>query len=134
MTTKKVMIVDNDKDFLSELEETLSASGYEMVAVDDPQVASLMADRIKVDVILLDLKMPGKNGFELAFELGHIPGLQHVPIIAMTGFYKEDYDALFASCGIKKCLKKPFRPLDVIAVIETVLAEQVKPEIAYPLR
>ena len=126
MHKKKVLIVDNDKDFLSELREVLEMSGYELVAVEDPCYALEIASRAQVDVVLLDLKMPKKNGFDLAYELHHSPHLRGCPIIAMTGFYKEEYQSLFAKCGIRKCLKKPFRPLDVISVIEDALTEEMK--------
>lgn len=118
---KRVLIVDNDRDFLNELEETLAMSGYEMIAVSDSRQTMDIVNDLDIDVILLDLKMPGKNGFELAYELSHSPKLQHVPIIAMTGYYKDDLDTLLKSCGITKCLKKPFHPLDVISGIEAVL-------------
>lgn len=47
-----------------------------------------------------------------------------VSIIAMTGFFKDEYASLMNICGIKKCLKKPFNPLDVISGIEEVLSKK----------
>lgn len=121
MLNRKVMIVDDDKKFLDELEEMLSFSGYDIIAEQNPHSVLPMAIKEKPQVILLDLKMPGKSGFQVAHELKSSPALQHIPIIAMTRSFKDDYKNLMDMCDIKRCLKKPFNPLDVIMEIETVL-------------
>lgn len=121
---KKIMIVDDDKEFLEELRETLVLSGYDLVAVNDATMALDLANSARPDVILLDLKMPQKSGFQVADELRHLSDVSHVPIIAMSAYLKDDYASLLNICGIKKCLKKPFNPLDVIAQIEQVLLEK----------
>lgn len=121
MSNKKIMIVDDDKDFLAELEEMMSLSGYDLVAVNDATSASKIASKTKPDLILLDLKMPGKSGFQLAEEIRQLPELSGVPIIAMSSYYRDDYAFLLKVFGIKSCLKKPFNPLDAIAAVETAL-------------
>lgn len=124
MANRKVMIVDDDREFLQELEEILCHSGYEMFAVNDSILALDAAAKIHPDVILIDLKMPNKTGFQLADELRRLSGLEQIPIIAMTGFFKDGYRPLLNICRIKKCLKKPFNPLDVIAEIENAITER----------
>ncbi|MBF0484082.1 MAG: response regulator [Candidatus Omnitrophica bacterium] len=122
MERKTILILDNDRDFLKELDETLTLSGYDLMAVEDPQEALKIAKQNKIDLILVDLKMPKKTGFEVAYEVSRSSHLNHIPIVAMTGFYTEEYDELFNYCCISRCLKKPFRPLDVINLIEEVLS------------
>jgi len=123
---KKIMIVDDNKEFLEELKETLVLSGYEVVAVENADTAMDMATKTYPDLILLDLKMPQKSGFQVADELRHFSELSNIPIIAMTGFFKDDYGPLLNICGIHKCLKKPFNPLDVITQIEEALKKNNK--------
>jgi len=123
---KKIMVIDDDKEFLEELGEMLKLSGYDLVAANDADVAIAVAKETNPVVILLDLKMPKKSGFQLASELKYFSELEKVPIIAMSAFYKDDYKPLLNMCGIKRCLTKPFRPLDVIAEIEEALAEYEK--------
>lgn len=120
MAYKKVMIVDDDKEFLEELNEILELSGYETITASNTNNVLDIACTLKPDVILLDLKMQGKSGFQLAKEIEAIPDLSHVPIIAMSGYFKHDYNSLLNMCGIRSCLRKPFSPLDVIARIEEV--------------
>ena len=121
MFSRKVMIVDDDEKFLKDLEEMLAFSGYDIIAAHDPFSVLPIASKEKPNAILLDLKMPGKSGFQVAHELRGSPELQHIPIIAMTRFFKDGYKILMEMCDIKKCIKKPFHPLDLIMELEAVL-------------
>jgi DNA-binding response OmpR family regulator len=122
MMGEKIMIVDDDKEFLDELEDLLGASGYTVRSVSEGMAATKQALEMKPDVILLDLKMGGMSGFEVADELRRFAETSHIPLVAMSGFYAMDENSwLMNFCRFKKCLKKPFNPLDVIATIETVL-------------
>ncbi|MGE5308403.1 MAG: response regulator [Deltaproteobacteria bacterium] len=122
----KVMIVDDDKDFLTEISETLVLVGYEVSAVNDPTQVVEKALRENPNVMLLDLKMPKINGFSLAAEMRHYPELANLPIIAVTGYFKEDYLPLMNICGIHNYLKKPFNVLDAITQIEAARKELKK--------
>ncbi|MEW6102179.1 MAG: response regulator [Candidatus Omnitrophota bacterium] len=120
----RVMIVDDDKEFLEELKETLALSGYEVVEASDSNEAAGIATKTKPDIVVMDLKMPNKSGFQLADEFKHSDQLHNIPLIAMSAFFKEELFPLMKSCGILKCIKKPFNPLDIIAQIENVLKEK----------
>ncbi|OGX17325.1 MAG: hypothetical protein A3K83_01280 [Omnitrophica WOR_2 bacterium RBG_13_44_8b] len=121
---KKVMIIDDDQELLEELKDALEPNGYDVVVLADAGAALDVAGSLKPDCILLDLKMPKKSGFRVADELKHFQELSHIPIIVITGVLKEDYLPLMNLCGIQKCIKKPFTPMDIISNIEQVLAEE----------
>ena len=124
MMSKKVMIIDDDKELLSELEDSLDANGYETTAVNDVRSVVDLAILNHPDVILMDLKMPGKSGFELADEISRISTLENIPVIAMSAFFREDFKSLMNLCGIKKCLKKPFPVSDAISAIESLVSKK----------
>jgi DNA-binding response OmpR family regulator len=118
----RVLIVDDDKEFLEELKETLDLSGYEVIKIEDSRTVQETARLTSPDVIVLDLKMNDMNGFEVAEELKRFTSTVGIPVIAMTGFFREDeHKPLMNICGIKTCIKKPFNPLDVIAAIEAAM-------------
>ena len=121
MEKKKIMIVDDDREFLEELKEALSSSGYDTTAVSEADKALEIAEATRPELVLLDLKMPHKSGFQLAGELKQRREFQHVPIIAMSAFYKNGDFALMEVHGIRKCLKKPLYPQDVIEEIKQAL-------------
>ena len=119
---KKVMIIDDDKVLLNELEEMLGASGYNITAIDNTEAVLDTALLKQPDVILIDLKMPGRSGFELADEISRMSKLDNVPVIAMSAYFREDFKSLMNMCGIKKYLKKPFLVSDAISAIEDVMS------------
>jgi len=121
---KKIMVVDDDKNFLDELAEVLSLGGFEVVGVNDPREAIEKVRSAKPDLVLLDLRMPGRSGFQIADELKHSQEFMHLPVLAMSGFFTEvEHMLLMNLCGIQKCLKKPLNPDNVIAQITEVLAK-----------
>lgn len=123
--TRKIMIVDDDQEFLDELEEALFLSGFETVALKNTEFAVDTALQTKPDIILMDLKMPGKSGFQLADEMHHIAGLESIPIVAMSGsFTKVEHTYLMDVCGIKRFFKKPFNLSDIISSVVTIVSEK----------
>lgn len=118
----KVMIVDDDSEFLAELKQTLDLNGYEVIAISDSTLAQKKANNTKPDVIVLDLKMEDMSGFEVAEQLRHSSSTMQIPIIGITGFFKEEeHIPLLNICGIEKCITKPFSPKELITVIESAL-------------
>jgi DNA-binding response OmpR family regulator len=124
MPQKRIMVVDDDKEFLDEIRETLVLSGYEVKAVNEASEAFSTATKVKPDLILLDLKMSGMTGFEVVNKLKNFNPTMQIPIIAMSGFFTaEEDDTLLSFFQIHNYLHKPFNPLDVITKIEAVLKE-----------
>jgi two-component system, sensor histidine kinase ChiS len=122
MLKKRVMIVDDDKEFLAELAQTLFVNGYDVIKVDDPGEVLEIAGNDKPDLILLDLKMDRLNGFQIADELSRFTRTTDIPVVAMTGFFTEnEHMSLMSLCGINKCITKPFSAEEVITAIEDEL-------------
>ena len=122
MSAKRILVVDDDAEFLQELEETLRLSGYEVHAVNQSVKAVAAAVQLQPDIILLDLKMDGMSGFEVAKGLRNSPKTARIPIIAISAYFSETQDCTVMDFfQIRRFLQKPFNPLDVIANIESTL-------------
>ena len=121
-----IMIVDDNEELLEELENLLSLGGYEVIALNDGSKVFDIASQNKPDLILLDLKMSPKSGFQIADELRNSLFLKDVPVVAMTGFFTEKQHFLMMKlCGIKTSILKPFRPLNLITKIEFALGNRL---------
>jgi len=125
MPKKKIIVIDDNKEFLEELQEMLNLTGYDTAVFSDGTSALKMVSKIKPDVILLDLKLGKKSGFHVASELKRFRKTANIPIIGMTGFYvEEEHAKLMNTVGVKTFLIKPFDSSEVIAKIKAVLKKK----------
>ena len=120
MSGEQILIVDDDPAILEVLEARLSASGFRVLRAGDGDGALKILDKEIVDLMVSDVKMPGKNGLEL-FELVHQrhPGL---PVIFLTA-YGTIPDAVAAvKAGAWDYISKPFDGRMLIEKIRDILA------------
>jgi CheY-like chemotaxis protein len=116
---KRILIIDDDKEFSEELQEMLTLCGYEATALNESAKAVDVARALKPNIILLDLKMKETDGFQVNERLKQFPETEEIPVIVMTGYFTRlEHSRLMDMCGIKACLKKPFNKVDIIARIE----------------
>ena len=123
MQNRIVAIIDDNQDSLRELEKILKMAGYTPVLVDDVLGNVDKVLNNKPDVILMELKMPHKNGFALADAVNRVFGTKEIPIVAMSNIFKDEFKWLMDFSGIKRWIKKPFLPLDVIWAVENEMLE-----------
>ncbi|MDR3213891.1 MAG: response regulator [Azoarcus sp.] len=119
--TPVVLLVDDAIDVLSELCETLSASGYTVLAARDAAEALERLDLVVPDGILLNAALPGITGFELCCRIKSMPAWAHVPVIFMTD--AADTGQIVASYlnGGVDYVSKPLRVPEVLARLTTCL-------------
>jgi len=124
-TKKRIMVIDDDIEFLEELKDMLYQAGYDVTATSDSASAINIANAVKPDLILLDLRMRPVNGFELADILNSSPETSQIPIISISGYSTmEEHDFLLNHRGIRKFLKKPISPLEAITEIKNILGAE----------
>jgi two-component system, OmpR family, response regulator len=122
MGSEKIMIVDDNKVFSQELQETLYLCGYDTKVVSDSANALKLARRVRPDAILLDLRLSGINGFQVAQELKDAKETAAIPIIAMSGYFPiENRSLLLDMRNMDGRIKKPFGISELITEIESVL-------------
>ena len=123
----RILIIDDNMELLEEVQEMLIQSGYQVEVVSDSAKAFTSAHVVRPDLILMDLKMSPKTGFQVADELRHSVHMKDIPIIAMTGFFTEkEHILMMKLCGIKLFILKPFKPVNLIAKIEFALGRRAE--------
>lgn len=128
MPNRKAVIIDEDEKSLRELGAILVMGGYTPILVSNDFLAVDSVIRNNPDVVLMELRMPHKNGFELTDAIHRVLGTRRVPIIAMSASFKDEFRWVLDFYGIKRWIKKPFQPLDVIWAIESEIAEYSLPQ------
>ena len=104
---KRILIVDDDPQLLEELKCSLM-DDYEVFTLQDSKEVLDTAVRLRPDVVLLDVGMPGESGLQAACKIMYFSDLNDIEIIVMSGKYRERYEALTQICGFKGFLPKPF--------------------------
>ncbi|GJL82796.1 MAG: DNA-binding response regulator [marine bacterium B5-7] len=113
-----IMIVDDDPDIRSLMASYLEKNGYRSVTVADGRQMHAALDRHHVDLIVLDLMLPGENGLDLCRNLR---ANTSIPIIMLTA-RSEDTDRIVGlEMGADDYLPKPFNPRELLARIRAVL-------------
>jgi CheY-like chemotaxis protein len=107
----RILVVDDDAQFSLFLKEVLEDMS-EVTAVsmaDSGYMAGNLIPRFKPDVILLDLKMPGVDGFEVCRILKQDPETRFIRVVAMSGYCTEENRDGILQAGAETCLSKPFQ-------------------------
>ncbi|WP_411727467.1 response regulator [Methyloglobulus sp.] len=118
-----VMIVDDTPENLALLSDTLSESGYRVLVATDGLSALEQIEHLKPDIILLDVLMPGIDGFETCKRLKSDPKTATIPVLFMTALSELDNLLRGFGEGAVDYLVKPIRPPEVLARVEAQLKQ-----------
>ena len=118
MNGKKILVVDDEPQITELLKSYLEREGYQVAVAADGEEALAMADAERPDLILLDLMLPKKNGFEVCRE---IRAFSRVPIIMLTARDEEPDKIVGLELGADDYITKPFSPREAVARVRAVL-------------
>jgi DNA-binding NarL/FixJ family response regulator len=123
--TKKrdvALIVDDSPETLRLLTDALDGAGMTVMVALDGAAAMRIVDQITPDIVLLDAVMPGLDGFETCKRLKRDAGLEHVPIIFMTGLAETEHIVRGLEAGGVDYVTKPIAVEEMLARIRVHLA------------
>jgi two-component system, OmpR family, alkaline phosphatase synthesis response regulator PhoP len=121
---KKVLVIDDDPDFVDAIVNVLDAKGYEVDSAPNGKIGLAKAKEQKPDLILLDVMMTTKSeGFDVAREIHKDDQLKGVPVILVTGVRKEmslpfGFEPDEEWLPVKGVLEKPVKPEILLKAIE----------------
>ena len=103
-----LLVVDDDPEIVTMLSTRLTKRGYKVSTAGDGNRAIEMAKREKPDLVLLDVMMPGKSGWEVARALKQDPVTQHVKIVMVTAIGEKTNEITAPIYGADAHIDKPF--------------------------
>jgi CheY-like chemotaxis protein len=103
-----ILIVDDDPEIVSMLSTRLTARGYKVSSAGDGHRALELAKRERPDVVLLDVMMPGKSGWEVARALKQDPATQDVKIVMVSAIGEKTNEITAPIYGADAHVDKPF--------------------------
>jgi len=123
MPKKKILIIDDDPDLRAALNIRLRANGYDTSFAADAMIAVAEARKFNPDLILLDLGLPGGDGFVVMQRLSAIPALAVIPVIVLSARDKDANENRAAMGGAVAYLQKPYDDQTLLVEIRSALGE-----------
>ena len=125
LSPKKILIADDDPDIRKIMTRFLSAEDYEVEVASDGFGAGARVMDFKPDLLVLDLIMPGMDGFEVCKRIKKNPRTSHIKVLAVTGYNTEENRGKIIKAGADGYLTKPIEKHRLIKEAERLLAEPV---------
>ncbi|HOZ45403.1 MAG TPA: response regulator [Candidatus Hydrogenedentes bacterium] len=121
----KALVVDDEKAVISVIRRFLerSQTPFQIEVAMDGYDAGLLVATFRPDVVFLDLRLPGVDGFEVCRRIKSSPDHSRTHVIAMTGYYEPEVAERIVELGASMCLQKPFTPDDLRRALAKVGVE-----------
>jgi DNA-binding response OmpR family regulator len=118
---KRIIIVDDDKEICEIVTFVLNRHGFEVESASNgQQLQHLLALRLP-DLIILDVMMPGEDGYHICHGLRNNALTQDIPVMMITARAEDIYRSISVDLGATQHMTKPFHPLELAERVNTLL-------------
>lgn len=117
----RLLLVDDEEHLRKAMRDLMERAGYQVLEAADGVEALDMVDRHAPDVIILDLNLPGIDGYEVLTQIRSRPTMREVPVVVLTAKGDEDNEVRVLELGAADFLTKPFRARALAARIDALL-------------
>ena len=131
--TETILVADNEPDILRFVEVNLRVDGYDVITVADGEAALQTALDRRPSLVILDVMMPGLDGFEVCRRLRADARTSHIPIIMLTARSLTEDKVLGLSAGADDYMVKPFDPVELVARVTMTLRRNAELRAVSPL-
>ena len=121
MAKETILVVDDEEDILELVRHHLKREGYAVQCADSGEKALTAARTGPVDLIVLDLMLPGIDGLEVTRQLKNAPQTKHIPILMLTAKGEESDVVTGLELGADDYVTKPFSPRILIARTRAIM-------------
>ena len=121
--TKRVLIAEDEESIVASLEFLMRHAGYETcIARDGPSALARLAD-FSPDVVLLDIMLPGRSGFDVCADIRRDPALAATRVLMLTARGSNADEARGRTSGADDYLTKPFATQELVSRVRALLGE-----------
>jgi two-component system, cell cycle response regulator DivK len=121
--TKRILVVEDQEDNRQIIRDLLSATDYEIMEAETGEAALEAVAKQRPDLILMDIQLPGIDGYETTRRIKADPALQSITIIAVTSYALSGEEQKARAAGCDEYVPKPYSPRQLLAKIRQYLPE-----------
>ena len=118
---KQILAIEDHEENRRLLRDLLTSFGYELIEAVNGEEGLVSADTHRPDLILMDIQLPGIDGYEVTRRIKASPALRHIPVIAVTSYALSGDDVKALEAGCDAYVTKPFDPAELLAKIQEFL-------------
>ena len=119
--SKRIFVVDDDREIREIVTFVLKRNGFEVTAASNgQQLQHLLIQQIP-DLIILDVMMPGEDGYQIFSALRSDPQTQQIPVVIMTAHAEDIYERISVDLGAAEHMTKPFHPFELVEKVKVLL-------------
>ncbi|HEX9122738.1 MAG TPA: response regulator [Actinomycetota bacterium] len=122
----RILIVDDDPVIVRLLQINFRLEGYEVDTASRGEVALERVRANRPDVVILDVMMPGLDGWEVCRQLKESPEVRHIPVIFLSARAQDEDRQRGYALGVDEYVTKPFDPGHLIEIVRRALAKSAK--------
>jgi len=119
--SRRILVVEDHEENRRIMRDLLTSAGYEMIEAVTGEDGVTMAERERPDLILMDIQLPGIDGYETTRRIKANPALRAIPIIAVTSYALSGDDVKAREAGCNDYVTKPFSPRALLGKIREYL-------------
>jgi two-component system cell cycle response regulator DivK len=119
--SKLILVVEDQEDNRRIMRDLLTSAGYEVIEAVTGEEGVAAAETHRPDLILMDIQLPGLDGYEATRQIKVNPDLEHIPIIVVTSYALSGDDVKAFEAGCNDYVSKPFSPRELLAKIREYL-------------
>jgi two-component system cell cycle response regulator DivK len=117
-----ILVIEDHEENRRILRDLLASAHYEMIEAVTGEDGLRLAEAHRPAVVLMDIQLPGLDGYEVTRRLKANPSLQHIPIIAVTSYALSGDDLKAFEAGCDAYFAKPYDPMALLAKIREYVA------------
>ncbi len=117
----RILIVDDSPADLKFMEAALNGSAHTVTALNDPNQVEAVADQLRPDLLMVDVVMPGRNGYEVVRGLRRQPGMDALKVVFVSSKGNETDVKWGLRQGADDYIVKPYTPEQVLGVVSRLI-------------
>ena len=121
--SKRILVIEDHEDNRRILRDLLTSAGYEPLEAVTGEEGVALAETHRPDLILMDIQLPGLDGYEATHRIKANPALRHIPIIAVTSYALSGDDVKAKEAGCDDYVTKPYSPRALLVKIRGYLPQ-----------